>query len=69
MGFTVQSGEAKGKPLGAKTINSKSDEFKKREKRSQLDINLANFPKGTNIISQDDGGILGDIRAGMMGAI
>jgi len=66
-GFNVGGDAAKGEPLGAKKANSKSDDFKQRQKKSILDINFANMPKGTNVISSDEGGNLGDIRLGMLG--
>lgn len=65
---TIASGEAKGAPLGADKITKQSNDFKMRQQKATVDVNFANMPKDTRVITDDRQSIL-NVNTGALGAI
>lgn len=66
-GFKIAGG-TKGEALGADKITKKSNDYMVRQQKAQVDVNFANMPKDTRVLSEDKESIL-NINTGLLGAI
>lgn len=67
-GFTISDGSPKGKNMGAKELTKKSNEFKIRQQKSQVDVNFSNMPQGTIVSTEDKDNMLNIGGTGLIGA-
>lgn len=56
-----------GPALGAKKLTDQGNDFKIRQQKAQIDVNFANMPKETSVVTDDQESILNVIGTGLLG--